>query len=259
VRSAAPNPRACHFDWTRVVTDGIALPVPPTREFRRTVFLWLIAGGPVVSVAVTLAWWLIFLEHGSGVRNWMGTFFWTSAVGLLSLIPMSSGLNKSDAARILMFLTKPDQARAWIAAVAVQAENLRGVRPREWSNQLVEEMMLAKTEKVFPRLMAFFRELDLGNAPGALEHLEIALADSARVGKQVRHVLFLTAAEACAQLKWNADVARQWQQRALKLRKRGSAAPAAVAIAMCEDRFEDALREVSGAGPCSPAEDSLPG
>src|SRR5271168_4110511 len=123
--------------------------------------------------------------------------FWAAAITVLSLVPLSTGIHKSDGARLRMILRQPEQSRAWMAAVAVQAENAKGVRPRDWDPELVEQMLAtapAGGHQVFPHLMAFPRRLDERNDSAALKHLEIALAASAQSGKAMRQVLFLQAA-----------------------------------------------------------------
>jgi hypothetical protein len=144
-----------------------------------------------------------------------------------------------------MLMRDPNEARAWLAAVAVQAEDMRGVRPRDWGGELVEEMLAARRERVFPHLKAFFRELDKGNTQAGLEHLEAALAYSDRAGRLVRQSLFLSAAQVSGFERGKCEAARQWWQFALKLGKPQSDAAAKATIAICEGRFEDALRDIA--------------
>jgi MFS family permease len=61
----------------------------------------MVAGGPFASILFTILWGLVCVQYGSSGWNWNGTLFWTSLfIGLCSLIPFSSGLSKSDAARL---------------------------------------------------------------------------------------------------------------------------------------------------------------
>ena len=235
------------FDYRRILGGGMAVPQPVKRKFHISGFAWMVAAGPIASILSTLVCWIAFLKYGSGTWDWIGSSFWASAMGLFSLIPLSSGLHKSDAARLWMLLKRRDQAQAWMAAVAIQTENGNGVRPREWDSALVEQMLSAVESpggRIFPELMAYFRNLDEQNESAALEHLESALAASASSGKAVRQALFLEAAEANALLICNAVNARAWRDRALKLRKPESTACSDGAVAMCEGRFEDAIRSI---------------
>ncbi len=238
------------FDRQRIFSGGMAIPLPSKHSFRIDAFAWMTAAGPIASILTTLACWLAFMKYGTGTWDWIGSFFWASCVGLFSLIPFSAGLQKSDAARVLMLLKDPQSARAWMAAVAVQAENARGLLPHEWDALLVEQMLAASQkggESVFRELMAYFRALDLNDEVSAFAHLELTLAASAKAGKAVRQALYFEAAETTALLKHNAANARVWRDRALKLRKPESGACVDGAIAIAEGRFEDALREIEKA------------
>jgi hypothetical protein len=73
-------------------------------------------------------------------------------------------------------------------------------------------------------------------------HLENALARSAHAGKPLRCALFLEAACASANLRKQAAQARRWRQRACKLRKPESLDVVEAGIAMCEKRYEEAVR-----------------
>ena len=236
------------FDPRRIFGSGMAIPLPGKDGFEAGRFAWMVAAGPIASIATTYVCWLAFRRFGDGAGGWIGSSVWASAIGLASLIPMSSGIHKSDAARLWILLTRPDQSRSWMAAVTVQAENARGVRPRDWDAALVEQMLAAPgsgSEQLFPHLMAFLRCLDERNESLASEHLEKALAASGRSGKAVRQTLYLQAAEVNALLKNNAEAARTWLDRALKLRKPESRTCTDSAIAMCEGRYDDALKHIA--------------
>jgi hypothetical protein len=239
-----------HFDYRRILSGGVAVPQPVKGKFGIAPFATMVAAGPIASILSTLVCWLAFLKYGSGTSDWIGSFFWASAVGLLSLIPMSSGIHKSDTAVLWMLWTQPDQARAWMASIAVQTESAKGIRPREWDPEMVEQMLAVSPSgsgRIFRHLMAYYRCLDEKNEAAAMEHLETALAASALSGKAVRQALFMEAAEVNALLKHNSGHARIWRDRALKLRKPQTIACVDGALAMSEGRFDDALRDIVSA------------
>ena len=73
------------------------------------------------------------------VPGWIGTFLWASLfIDGLSLVPFSAGLQKSDSALLWQLIRYPEQARSWMALLALQTEDARGVRPREWDPQSFE-------------------------------------------------------------------------------------------------------------------------
>ena len=238
------------FDKRRLLGGGLAVPLPVKGKFDLAGFTWMVAAGPIASVLSVLVCWLAFVKYGSGDWEWIGSFFWASAVGLLSLIPMSSGMNKSDAARLWMLWTKPEQSRAWMATVAVQAENFAGIRPRDWDSGLVEQMLQAVPEGpegISRHIMAYYLCLDEKRDEAACEHLEKALAASAKSGRAVRQLLFMEAAEVTALMRHDAPRAHTWLDRAQKLRKAESVACVKGSISICEGRFQDGLHEIAEA------------
>jgi hypothetical protein len=236
------------FDARRIFGGGLAIPQPAKGDFRVAPFAWMVAAGPIASIISTLICWIAFLKYGSGTGDWIGSCFWASVVGLTSLIPMSAGLNKSDAARLWMLIRQHGETRAWMAAVAIQAENLNGVLPRDWDSALVDQMLAVAqpgSGRIFPDLMAYYRRLDERNEPAAREHLESALRESAKSGNAVRQLLFFEAAEVNALMTGSAANARTWLDRGLKLRKPESRTCVDGAIAMCEGRHGDAIRDIA--------------
>jgi Peptidase family M50 len=58
-------------NWTfrfdrRFVIGGFFKPLPPVGELRRARFAWMVAGGPLGSIAWTAAFWLLSLKFSSG-------------------------------------------------------------------------------------------------------------------------------------------------------------------------------------------------
>jgi hypothetical protein len=149
-----------------------------------------------------------------------------------------------------MLLKHPGQAMAWMAAVAIQAENIRGIRPRDWDPDMFARMMSTPQPgggRIFPELMAYLRSLEEGDDTSACVHLENAIGASERVGKVIQQALYFEAAELNAMLKHNAPNARVWLARALKLRKPESSACAESTVAIAEGRYEDALTKIDAA------------
>jgi len=237
------------LDWKGLLS-GIAVPLPPQNGFRASDFAWMVAGGPIVSIISIAACWGAWLRYGNGAADWIGSSFWAAGIGLFSLIPLSSGVHKSDAARLWMLLRNPGQAEAWMALIAVNAENITGVRPRDWTASLVEKMMSAPLQNsaaVVPELLCYCRLLDQGHEESALTHLENCLASSEKAGAKIRQTLYLEAAGAVAFHRHNAGHARTWQERAIRLGQPESRAGSSAAISICEGRYADALREIEEA------------
>ena len=230
------------YSWT----GGFFVPFTNARSFRRAPLSWMIAGGPMASLGLTLVCLLAHVHAGSGIWNSVGSLFWIALLTLIfSVIPFSSGLNRSDGARLSLLLRHPDQALSWMALLALQTGEAKGLRPREWDPELVRHALSFGAEaREYPycQLMAYYRRLDEGAESAALQHLENALARSAKTGRPMRHVLYLEAASANANIRKQVTQARDWCRRACKLRKPKSLDAIEAGIAMCEGRFGEALQ-----------------
>ena len=229
----------------RTLFSGFFKPLTSAVDFQPFRYGWLVAGGPLASIALSVLSELVYVEYGAGAGGWIGTLFWTSLfIAVTTAIPSSAGLNKSDGARLVQIILYPDRAWSWIALLAIQTENGNGLRPREWSPKPFEQILTVDPsagEYLYCQLLAYNRRLDEGEEDGALEHLENLLAGSARAGS-VRQPLFLEAASASAMTRKNAAHARIWRDRACKVRKPESFDAVDAAIAMCEGRFEQAAQ-----------------
>lgn len=232
------------FDRRKWV-GGFYTPLNGIARFNTARCAWMVLGGPLASILLTVLCGEIFARYGSGYWAWIGSLCWTSLfILIISAVPFSAGLNKSDSARLWQLIRHPQRARSWMALLAIQAEDAGGLRPREWNSQQFEEILLVDSsarEYLYCQLMAFYRRLDEGSDAVALAHLENALARSAQSGKEWRHVLFLEAASASASIRKHAAQARTWRDRACKLRRPESLDVVEAEIAMCEGRHEEAL------------------
>lgn len=234
------------FDYRRMFSGGLAKLLPQKGDFRPASFGWTIAGGPIASLIFMVVCGFVALKYGSGLWGWTATLFWTAVlITVLPLVPLSTGLNKSDGARLWKLMRRPDQTRSWMALWALQSEETRGVLPRDWDSGLIRQMLVADPssgEYPYIQLLAFYRLMDEKNEQVALEHLENALAKSARCGKVIRQCIFLEAAFSSALWRGNVSQARTWLARAGQVREPLSTYGVEAAIAICEKRYDDALR-----------------
>lgn len=214
-------------------------------------YVWMVAGGPLFSMALVAATWMASRQLGDGTWAWIGTLFWVSLVLLLfSVIPYSAGLNMTDTARIWQLVRNPTEGKAWIALLDIQSQEAQGVRPGDW-NSAHFELMLQATRKTsgyaYFQLMANYRRLAEGREEAALEHLENALSESHRMGKLLRGVIYAEAASASTVIKKRPAQARVWRDRATAIWKPKSLDGLDAEIAMLEGRYGDALMHLEGA------------
>ena len=239
------------FDYRNIMCGGLAKPLPPNGEFSRSKFAWMVAGGPLASLLFAAAMGAARLRYGSGPLAWRGSLFWTAVfITIISLVPGSGGVNKTDGARLWMLLRHPARALSWVAMLMIQTEETNGVRPRDWNPKLVKQMLETSPSEgqyLYSEWLAFYRSSDEDDEVAALEHLENALARSKRGSTMLRHCWFLEAAQASALARGNAAHARVWLERASKLRRPLSIASVEASIAICEKRYDDALVHLAAA------------
>jgi hypothetical protein len=232
------------FDYRRMFSGGLAKLLPQKGDFRPASFGWAIAGGPIASLIFTAVCGLVALRYGDGLWGWIATLFWTALlITVLPLVPFSRG--KSDGARLWKLMRRPDQTRPWMALWALQSEETRGVLPRNWDPELIRQMLVADPssgEYPYIQLLAFYRLTDEKNEQVALEHLENALAKSASSSKVLRQCIFLEAVFSSALWRKNVSQARTWLARAGQVKEPLSTCNVEATIAICEKRYDDALR-----------------
>ena len=142
-------------------------------------------------------------------------------------------------------MRRPGRARPWMALLALQTEETRGVLPRNWDSELVRQMLMADPssgEYSYIQLLAFYRCTDEKKEEVALEHLENALARSASSSKVLRQCIFLEAASSSALSRGSVSQARTWLERTGEVKEPVSTDGVEAAIAIREERYDDALR-----------------
>ncbi len=233
----------------RYLFGGFTVPLPARHDFQRARHVWMVVGGPLASILLTIVCGLAIRALGTGAWDWIGTLFWCSAITVASsVIPYTVSGHMSDGMRFWQLLTKPDRARRWMAVVALQAENMQGVRPRDWTAEVVEQAL--ETEESDPsypiiQILAGYRSNELGDQDAALQRLENTVAVASRNGNKVMlRACFLEAGAWSAMRRHNPAQARVWMDRAAALKARstpGDTAGVEARIAMAEGRYTEAL------------------
>jgi hypothetical protein len=232
------------FEWRRMLSGGLAKPLPKVGDFHRASYAWMVAGGPLATLALLAGSGIPYWRLGAGVPTWLSTLFWVNILLAFScLIPYRMGLSRSDAGWLLL-LRKPAESRAWMGLLQVMAQEAAGTLPRDWNGEAFEAMMAGDSGSTacVRHMLAFYRSINQGLETEAVDYLEQALGASGLCGRQVRQWCFLEASCSSALLLARADQARHWLEAARRLRKPESTRGPEAGIAMAEGRNADALK-----------------
>jgi hypothetical protein len=234
----------CRFEYRRILSGGLAKPLPEKGDFDPVRYAWMVAGGPLATIILAAGAGIVLWKSGSSASS-LSSLFWINLILLAGTLLPAGGINKSDGPRLWMLLRNRDESRSWIALLQVMAEETKGVLPRDWDPELVA-LMLQNSPKAgdnaFRQLMAFYRRNDEGDQNAALVHLENALAASGNCGRALRNACFAEAAGSCAMLRGRPAAARTWVSRAAKLRKPISPHSIDAFLAHSDGRYADALK-----------------
>jgi hypothetical protein len=228
--------------------SGGVVPLPEGTYVHPSRYAWIIAAGPIASIALAaLSWWACGRLDGVSAPFVRVLAISSTVMAMNSLVPMTSGLLRSDAAWLLAYARGDHFAESWMALMNLQAQNLRGQRPRDWDAGSMRAALASEPdsdEYAWRQLLAHYHALDLDNRDAALSHLETALRHAPRE-KSLRQSCFLEAATACATLLDDPVKAREWLRRAVALRKPEMTDGVEAAIATAEGRYVDALTHLN--------------
>src|SRR3569833_137612 len=56
--------------------SGMAIPLPREGEGRISSLVWMVAGGPIVSIVSMAVCWVAWSRFGDGTWDWIGSFWW---------------------------------------------------------------------------------------------------------------------------------------------------------------------------------------
>jgi hypothetical protein len=159
----------------------------------------------------------------------------------------------TDGARLWQLHTNPERTRWYMNLRFLLAEEMKGVRPRDWDPSVVKQVLEtgdSEAQYASVQLLAFYRSRDRRDDQNSLQHVENALSALANSrDKNIRRSCFLVAAGASANEKRNPAQARIWLDRAARVktgRKLEGTEGIQAWIAMAEGRYSDAIRHWEG-------------
>ncbi len=184
--------------WKGALFGGLAACVPAdTRDLRRRMLV-LIAGGPAINFvtgAVLLAGCLLAGPVGDLVLVVLGGM--SLLIGLSALVPTGAGNFYSDGVRMVRLLRGGADVEREVAALGLIGMSSAGVRPRDWSPELVGRATAGDADTLFGvvgKTFGFQFHLDRGHPDAARPYLEAAVAGLHILPKQARPSILLQAA-----------------------------------------------------------------
>ncbi|MDQ3929346.1 MAG: hypothetical protein M3328_09385, partial [Chloroflexota bacterium] len=165
---------------------GSILAVPKSKRNLRWRDLFVLAAGPLASLALcATSWWLIVKLAWQVEPAVLAYFRLQMVYSLFSLLmngaPIRTVGKMSDGARIRMLLAGGPAAERWCALKALAGESKSGKRPREWDAECIRQAT-ALPDGSFDdqggNHLAFYWALDRGDVEGAGAYLDRLLAIS---------------------------------------------------------------------------------
>lgn len=223
------------FQRSGTFFDGLAasLPVEGDQENLRQRLLYFALGGPLASLALTLAALLAVLLLDNNL-SLMLEYLWVWECSLLLTIisyfflltALRPGAYQNgfmaDGGRILMALRNAPQTQRWQALLLLNVADLAGKRPSQWDPKLIEQAHSYPDNSydyLTAVVMSYQHWLDKKRPQEALTHLEEALnlPTAWRMGMRAR--LALEKAYLMARYFRDVETAQEWFQQVRQNRR----------------------------------------
>jgi hypothetical protein len=250
------------LEWNRdpALFGGVAESIPTDSRDLVTRFAWVVAGGPLMSLALAVAALagLALAPGGVGLLPRLAIAWWgllCGALGLAAASPMPLGPTFiSDGLRLLRLLRGGAEAARDAAMLNLLGLAAAKTPPRDWDHAVIATALVPSDDSSFEcaaRLLAYQAAVDRREGERAHEHLTRAL--------ELRDAYFESSAPLLAEAAYfegwwrgRADEARRWLgqlparspylPRYERLRAEAAADSAAGEIASARARIEEALR-----------------
>ncbi len=207
--------------------NGLASSIPQDIHNLRNRMILFASGGPLASLllAIVAAFYAVLVrEHGrfptENAWTWEIALFLTAVSFLFFLSSMSPSRYQNghltDGGRIAMLLVANEQTDRWCALVALNAADIRGVRPKEWDTQLIQQAISINdhtADSFTATIMGYQYALDCDNQPQAEKQLTLALENQFGRRSNAYSRVVLEKAYYLAWVHKDAQEARQWMQQ----------------------------------------------
>ncbi len=238
------------------LAGGLAACMPVRTETLRRDLLWLTAGGPITSLPGSLLGFLLYALVPDGSSwSFFGLLFGVTAgaIFLVTLIPAKTSGFMTDGAQILSLLRDGTDAEQRAMILILQAESLNGVRPRDYSPEILQRLLSLRCNPMMDAsvdLLGYYHHLDRGDVSQAGQLLDQVLARENDLPEGLKQAVYLEAAFFLAACRKQAQPAREFFQRGGgALTEKHALLRSEAAVLFAEGRFADARAKALQAQP----------
>jgi len=236
------------------LAGGLAACMPVRTETMRRDLLWLVAGGPLTSLLGSLLGFLLYALVPDGSSwNFFGLLFGVTAgaIFLVTLVPAKTSGFMTDGAQILSLLRGGIEAEQRALILILQAESLNGIRPRDYSPEILQRMLSTRCNPAMDAsvdLLAYYHHLDRGDVEQAGQLLDQILARENDLPEGLKQAVYLEAAFFQAACRKQPQLARQFFQRGGgALTEKHTLLRSEAAVLFAEGHFSEAREKFSKA------------
>ncbi len=238
------------------LAGGLAACMPVRTESMRRDLLWLVAGGPLTSLLGSLLGFLLYALVPDGSSwSFFGLLFGVTAgaIFLVTLVPAKTSGFMTDGAQILSLLRGGMEVEQRALILVLQAESLKGTRPRDYSPEILQRMLSMRCNPIMDAsvdLLAYYHHLDRGDVEQAGQLLDQTLSRENDLPEGLKQAVYLEAAFFQAACQKQAGLARQFFQRGGgALTEKHALLRSEAAVLFAEGRFAEARIKFSQAQP----------
>ena len=217
--TASNNGWKIELNTNMALAGGLAACMPLKTENLKNNFLLMIAGGPFTSLLGGLLGFVAYkILPDSSYWNFFSLLFGVTAAAifLVTMIPAKTSGFMTDGAQLLSLLRGGLDVEQRTLFVVLQAESMKGVRPRDYSPEIIQRLLSIKSNPMMDasvHLIAYYYHLDRGDIEQAWQSLQNTLVVEKQIPEGMKQALYLEYAFFLAALRADAQSARQYLQK----------------------------------------------
>lgn len=198
------------------LAGGLAACLPQKTDQLKRQLLIIAAGGPLSSLLGSLfGLTLFFMLPPESPWKYAGFLFGVISLVIfaVTIIPGKTAGFQTDGGQILSLLRGGQDVEHRALLVILQAESLNGIRPRDWSTDILRRVLELRTTPMLDAvagLMRYYYALDSGDLPCAEESLQTLLTNEAQLPEGLKQAVYLEQAFFVALHRSDAHTAGQF-------------------------------------------------